>query len=144
MVQQRTEVLIDNQQTEAANVDKLTEPEQQQLTEPTIVSHFAATPISIKQRKGRYIVTFDIVNIDKIDFNLHVNRCLQQKVFDALRKNTIHKPKTPRKLDTVANLTPEQLAKKELVEESIIIVTKQNSMLMLKNIILTQCIGHKN
>ena len=44
--------------------------------------------------------------------NYHVNRCLQQNGFNALRKNTIHKAKKPRKLDTVANPTPEQIERK--------------------------------
>ena len=72
MLQQLTEPINDNQQTEAP-----------------IDCQFTEAPISIKQRKGLYIVTFDIVNIDKIDFNLHVNRCLQQNVFNALRKRTL-------------------------------------------------------
>ena len=109
MQQQRAE-----QQLPKQNNDKqLAEQNHgKQLAEPAIVGNFTAAPISINQRNGQYIVKFDIANIDKIDFNLHVNKCLQQNVFNALRKNTIHKPKKPRKLDIVANLTPEQLARK--------------------------------
>ena len=40
------------------------------------------------------------------------DKCLQQHVFNALRKNAVHRPKKPRTLDTVANLTPEQLERK--------------------------------
>ena len=113
MLQQLTETTIGDQLTEAPTGEQLIETTNgEQLIETTIGDHFTEAPIRIKLRKSQNIVTFDKLKIGNIDFNYHVNRCLQQNVFNALKKNTIHRVEKPRKLDTVANLTPEQLERK--------------------------------
>ena len=104
MVEQPTDPIMDNQPTEP--------PTDNQPTEPPMVEQPAEAPVRVKLRKGQYIVTFDKRKAGSIDLNFYVDKCLKQNVFNALRKNTVHRPKKPRKLDTVANLTPEQLERK--------------------------------
>ena len=95
MLQQLTETTIGDQLTEAPTGEQLIETTNgEQLIETTIGDHFTEAPIRIKLRKSQNIVTFDKLKIGNIDFNYHVNRCLQQNVFNALRKNTIHSRKT--------------------------------------------------
>ena len=95
MENQPTESPMDNQPTEPRLVEKPTEP-----------------PVCVKLRKGKYVVTVDKQMAGRIDLNFYVDRCLEQNVFNAIRRNAVHKPKKPRKLDTVSNLTPEQLERK--------------------------------
>ena len=104
MVEQPTEAPMDNHPTEL--------PMDNQPTEPSLVEDATEPPVRVKLRKGQYIVTFDKRKAGSIDLNFHVDKCLKQNVFNALRKNAVHRPKKPRKLDTVANLTPEQLERK--------------------------------
>jgi len=118
MDNQLTESTIDNQVTEST-IDS-------QLTESTIDNQVTEATIRVKLRRGQYIVTVDKLRIGSIDLNFHANKCLKQHVFNALRKNTVHRPRKPRKLDTVANLTAEQLERNEHLDENITIITKSN------------------
>jgi len=117
MAVQPTEPTLTVQPTEPTLTVQPTEPPTEPTlavlpVEPTQDIHPSEPPVRVKLRKGQYIVTFDKRNAGDIDLNFHVERCLKQSVFNALRKNTVHKVKKPRKLDTVANLTPEQLERK--------------------------------
>ena len=104
---------MDNQVTEPTMDTQPTEPPMDnQPTEPPIDNQATEQPVRVKLRKGQYIVTFDKRKIGSIDLNYHVDKCLKQQVFNALRKSTVHRLRKPRKLDTLANLTPEQLERK--------------------------------
>ena len=82
--------------------------EEVKMTNDTPVSFSDDEEVKIKLRKGRYIISIDQSNLDNINLKYHIDRYLKQCVFNAFKK----KEKKPRKLDTVENLTPEQLEKK--------------------------------
>ena len=113
MVEQPTETPMVEQPIELHMGEQLTEPQLVEYApEQQLVDDSTELPVRVKLRKGQYIVTFDKRKAGSIDLTFDVDKCLQQKVFNALRKNAVHRPKKPRKLDTVANLTPEQLERK--------------------------------
>jgi len=120
MDNQPTEPTMDNQPIEPTMDNQPIEPTvDNQLTEPTMdnqpidaLEQTSEPSVRVKLRKGQYIVTFDKNNAGNIDLNFHVDRCLKQCVFNALRKRTFNRPKKPRKLDTVENMSPEQLERK--------------------------------